>query len=244
MLELRNVRSGYGSVAAIEEVSITVPAGACVCLIGANGAGKTTTLLTICGLVRPFSGRILIDGQDMTGQPADRLVRAGVSLVPEGRRVVSSMSVEDNLRVGAYVRGGDPQIAADMDAVYQRFPRLFERRMQYAGSLSGGEQQMLAIGRALMARPKLLLMDEPSMGLAPHVVSDIFNTVREINRQGTTVLLVEQNARKALDVSSFGYVMDYGRIAFGGSASDLMGDPRVRNAYLGIREAVGQVVAV
>ncbi len=152
MLELRNVRSGYGSVAAIEEVSITVPAGACVCLIGANGAGKTTTLLTICGLVRPFSGRILIDGQDMTGQPADRLVRAGVSLVPEGRRVVSSMSVEDNLRVGAYVRGGDPQIAADMDAVYQRFPRLFERRMQYAGSLSGGEQQMLAIGRALMAR--------------------------------------------------------------------------------------------
>ena len=244
MLELRNVRSGYGSVAAIEEVSITVPAGACVCLIGANGAGKTTTLLTICGLVRPFSGRILIDGQDMTGQPADRLVRAGVSLVPEGRRVVSSMPVEDNLRIGAYVRGGDPQIAADMDAVYQRFPRLFERRMQYAGSLSGGEQQMLAIGRALMARPKLLLMDEPSMGLAPHVVSDIFNTVREINRQGTTVLLVEQNARKALDVSSFGYVMDYGRIAFGGSASDLMGDPRVRNAYLGIREAVGQVAAV
>lgn len=238
MLELRNVRSGYGSVAAIEEVSITVPAGACVCLIGANGAGKTTTLLTICGLVRPFSGRILIDGQDMTGQPADRLVRAGVSLVPEGRRVVSSMSVEDNLRVGAYVRGGDPQIAADMDAVYQRFPRLFERRMQYAGSLSGGEQQMLAIGRALMARPKLLLMDEPSMGLAPHVVSDIFNTVREINRQGTTVLLVEQNARKALDVSSFGYVMDYGRIAFGGSASALLSDKRVRNAYLGIREAI------
>lgn len=238
MLELRKVRSGYGSVAAIEDVTITVPEGACVCLIGANGAGKTTTLLTICGLVRPFSGHVLIDGQDMTGQPADRVVRAGVSLVPEGRRVVASMSVEDNLRVGAYVRGSDPQIAADIDAIYQRFPRLFERRMQYAGSLSGGEQQMLAMGRALMARPKLLLMDEPSMGLAPHVVSDIFNTIREINRQGTSVLLVEQNARKALGVADFGYVMEHGRIAFGGSASDLLNDQRVRNAYLGIREAV------
>lgn len=238
MLELRKVTSGYGSVAAIEDVNITVPRGACVCLIGANGAGKTTTLLTICGLVRPFSGSILIDGQDMTSQPPDRLVRAGVSLVPEGRRVVSSMSVEDNLRVGAYVRGSDPQIAVDIDAVYKRFPRLFERRMQYAGSLSGGEQQMLALGRALMARPKLLLMDEPSMGLAPHVVSDIFKTIREINQQGTTVLLVEQNARKALDVSSFGYVIEHGRIAFDGSASDLMSDQRVRNAYLGIRGAV------
>lgn len=238
MLELRKLRSGYGSVAAIEDVTITVPEGACVCLIGANGAGKTTTLLTICGLVRAFSGSVLINGQDMTGQPTDRIVRAGVSLVPEGRRVVASMSVEDNLRIGAYVRGSDPQIAADIDSIYQRFPRLLERRTQYAGSLSGGEQQMLAMGRALMARPKLLLMDEPSMGLAPHVVSDIFNTIREINRQGTSVLLVEQNARKALGVSSFGYVMDYGRIAFGGSSSDLMGDTRVRNAYLGIREAV------
>lgn len=238
MLELRKVRSGYGSVAAIEDVTITVPEGACVCLIGANGAGKTTTLLTICGLVRPFSGHVLIDGKDMTGQPADRAVRAGVSLVPEGRRVVASMSVEDNLRVGAYVRGSDPQIAADIDAIYQRFPRLFERRMQYAGSLSGGEQQMLAMGRALMARPKLLLMDEPSMGLAPHVVSDIFNTIREINRQGTSVLLVEQNARKALGVADFGYVMEHGRIVFGGCASDLLNDQRVRNAYLGIREAV------
>jgi branched-chain amino acid transport system ATP-binding protein len=236
MLELRKIRSGYGSVAAIEDVDLTVPQGTCVCLIGANGAGKTTTLLTICGLVRPFSGSVRIDGRDMTGQMADRVVRAGVSLVPEGRRVVASMSVDDNLRIGAYVRGNDPKIAADIDAIYERFPRLFERRRQYAGSLSGGEQQMLAMGRALMARPKLLLMDEPSMGLAPHVVSDIFNTIREINRQGTTVLLVEQNARKALGVSDYGYVMEHGRIAFGGSASDLMNDSRVRNAYLGIRD--------
>ncbi len=238
MLELRKVQAGYGSVAAIEDVDIVVPRGKCVCLIGANGAGKTTTLLTICGLVKPFSGSVMIDGRDMTGQSADRVVRAGVSLVPEGRRVVASMSVEDNLRVGAYVRGNDPKIVPDMDAVYERFPRLFERRTQYAGSLSGGEQQMLAMGRALMARPKLLLMDEPSMGLAPHVVSDIFKTIREINKQGTTVLLVEQNARKALGVADYGYVMEHGRIAFGGEASDLMRDARVRNAYLGIREAV------
>ncbi|MEP9353080.1 ABC transporter ATP-binding protein [Xanthobacter sp. KR7-65] len=235
MLELAKVTSGYGAVAAVEDIDITVPAGACVCLIGANGAGKTTTLLTICGLVRAFSGAVRIDGRDMTRSPADKIVRAGVSLVPEGRRVVASMSVEDNLKVGAYVRGNDPAIAEDMERIYARFPRLKERRFQYAGSLSGGEQQMLAMGRALMARPKVLLLDEPSMGLAPHVVNDIFATIADINAQGTTVLLVEQNARKALGVADYGYVMEHGRILFGDTAEALSSDPRVIAAYLGMR---------
>ena len=237
MLELVKVTSGYGSVAAVEDIDITVPAGACVCLIGANGAGKTTTLLTICGLVRAFSGTVRIEGRDMTARPADKIVRAGVSLVPEGRRVVASMSVEDNLKVGAYVRGSDPAIADDMELIYTRFPRLKERRLQYAGSLSGGEQQMLAMGRALMARPKLLLLDEPSMGLAPHVVNDIFATIADINAKGTTVLLVEQNARKALSVASYGYVMEHGRIIFADTAAALARDPRVIAAYLGMRAA-------
>ncbi|MBN8914180.1 MAG: ABC transporter ATP-binding protein [Rhizobiales bacterium] len=237
MLELVKITSGYGSVAAVEDIDITVPAGACVCLIGANGAGKTTTLLTICGLVRAFSGTVRIEGRDMTARPADKIVRAGVSLVPEGRRVVASMSVEDNLKVGAYVRGGDPAIADDMELIYARFPRLKERRFQYAGSLSGGEQQMLAMGRALMARPKLLLLDEPSMGLAPHVVNDIFATIADINAKGTTVLLVEQNARKALSVASYGYVMEHGRILFADTAEALARDPRVIAAYLGMRAA-------
>ena len=237
MLELTKVTSGYGSVAAVEDIDITVPAGACVCLIGANGAGKTTTLLTICGLVRAFSGTVRIEGRDMTARPADKIVRAGVSLVPEGRRVVASMSVEDNLKVGAYVRGSDPAIADDMELIYARFPRLKERRFQYAGSLSGGEQQMLAMGRALMARPKLLLLDEPSMGLAPHVVNDIFATIADINAKGTTVLLVEQNARKALSVASYGYVMEHGRIIFADTAAALARDPRVIAAYLGMRAA-------
>ncbi|MFG1343731.1 ABC transporter ATP-binding protein [Xanthobacter autotrophicus DSM 431] len=237
MLELVKLTSGYGSVAAVEDIDLTVPAGTCVCLIGANGAGKTTTLLTICGLVRAFSGAVRLDGRDVTRSPADRIVRAGVSLVPEGRRVVASMSVEDNLKVGAYVRGSDPSVADDMERIYARFPRLRERRFQYAGSLSGGEQQMLAMGRALMARPKVLLLDEPSMGLAPHVVNDIFATIADINAQGTTVLLVEQNARKALAVADYGYVMEHGRVVFGDTAQALAKDPRVIAAYLGMRAA-------
>lgn len=233
MLELRQLESGYGSVPAISDINITVPDGACVCLIGANGAGKSTTLLTICGLVRAFSGKILIAGQDHTTSPTDALVRAGVSLVPEGRRVIASMSVEDNLKIGAYVRGADPQVTRDMQAVYDRFPRLYERRDLYAGSLSGGEQQMLALGRALMARPRLLLLDEPSMGLAPQVVSDIFATIADINRDGTTVLLVEQNARKALAVSQYGYVLERGRLIIEGPAETVAKDPRIAGAYLG-----------
>jgi len=233
MLELRDVTSGYGSVAAIDNINISVPAGTCVCLIGANGAGKTTTLLTICGLVRPFKGSIEIDGVDYTQTPAHRIVRAGVSLVPEGRRVITNMSVEDNLLVGAYVRNDSANVAADMKSVYDRFPLLLERRSQYAGSLSGGEQQMLAIGRALMARPRLLLLDEPSMGLSPHVVNEIFATIREINQRGTTVLLVEQNARKALSIADFGYVLEKGHVRVSGTSQTLRSADGVRDAYLG-----------
>ena len=233
MLELTKVTSGYGSVAAVEDIDITVPAGACVCLIGANGAGKTTTLLTICGLVRAFSGTVRIEGRDMTARPADKIVRAGVSLVPEGRRVVASMSVEDNLKVGAYVRGSDPAIADDMEMIYTRFPRLKERRFQYAGSLSGGEQQMLAMGRALMSRPRLLLLDEPSMGLAPIMVQKVFEVVQEVASQGMTILLVEQNARLALQVSRRGYVMESGDITLTDAAGTLLDNPRVKAAYLG-----------
>jgi branched-chain amino acid transport system ATP-binding protein len=234
MLELRQLTSGYGTVAAIEGIDISVPTGKCVCLIGANGAGKTTTLLTICGLVRAFGGSVTIDGVDRTRTSADGIVRAGVSLVPEGRRVVANMSVEDNLLVGAYVRRDHAAVTQDLQSIYERFPRLLERRKQYAGTLSGGEQQMLAIGRALMARPRLLLLDEPSMGLAPHVVRDIFETIREINAQGTTILLVEQNARKALAIADYGYVLEQGRIKIEGTAEQLRSDENVKDAYLGI----------
>jgi branched-chain amino acid transport system ATP-binding protein len=238
MLELQDVTSGYGTVPAISNINISVPQGACVCLIGANGAGKTTTLLTISGLVRAFSGHIKIDGVDHTTTSADRIVRSGVSLVPEGRRVIASMSVADNLLIGAYVRKNGPEINSDMRAIYDRFPRLFERRRHYAGSLSGGEQQMLAIGRALMARPRLLLLDEPSMGLAPHVVREIFETIREINKQGTTILLVEQNARKALSIANYGYVLEKGKIAAEGPTEQLRNTDSVKDAYLGMGQAM------
>ncbi|MFC0282314.1 ABC transporter ATP-binding protein [Camelimonas abortus] len=237
MLEARNLRAGYGQLPVLHGVSFRVPAGACVCLIGANGAGKTTTLSAICGLVRPSGGEILLDGVPITGRRAEAIVRAGVSLVPEGRRVVAGMSVQDNLLVGAYARRDRAAAQHDLASVYGRFPRLAERRDQFAGSLSGGEQQMLAIGRALMARPRLLLLDEPSMGLAPHVVNAIFQTIREINRQGVTVLLVEQNARKALSVASYGYVLEAGAICLEGPAEELRRSKLVIDAYLGERHA-------
>ncbi|MDB5606923.1 MAG: transporter ATP-binding protein [Bradyrhizobium sp.] len=232
MLEVHNLKAGYGAVDVLEGISLSVPTGACVCLIGANGAGKTTTLSAICGLVPASSGEILLEGTEISRTAVDTIVKRGVSLVPEGRRVVANMSVEDNLLVGAYTRRDD-QVEADIEAVYQRFGRLRERRKQYAGSMSGGEQQMLAIGRALMARPKLLLLDEPSMGLAPQIVDDIFRTIREINETGTTVLLVEQNAKKALSVATYGYVLETGRISFEGSASDLLKSAQIVEAYLG-----------
>ncbi|WP_022724126.1 ABC transporter ATP-binding protein [Rhodopseudomonas sp. B29] len=232
MLELRQLCAGYGPVDVLEGISLTVPTGACVCLIGANGAGKTTTLSTIAGLIAPSSGDILFEGEPIRRVAAEKLVQRGVSLVPEGRRVVSNMSVEDNLLIGAYTRSDD-QIGADLERVYQRFSRLRERRRQFAGQMSGGEQQMLAIGRALMARPKLLLLDQASMGLAPQIVSDIFRTIREINNLGTTILLVEQNARKALSIASYGYVLESGRISGEGAAADLLNSPQIVAAYLG-----------
>jgi len=232
MLEVRNLRAGYGAVDVLESVSLSVPTGACVCLVGANGAGKTTTLSAICGLVPVTSGEILLEGSEIGGLRADNIVRRGVSKVPEGRRVVANMSVEDNLLVGAYTRRDD-QIGSDLEAVYRRFGRLRERRLQYAGSMSGGEQQMLAIGRALMARPKLLLLDEPSMGLAPQIVNDIFRTIREINDAGTTVLLVEQNVKKALSIANYGYVLESGRIDFEGKSDALREAPQIVEAYLG-----------
>ncbi|MDR3470010.1 MAG: ABC transporter ATP-binding protein [Xanthobacteraceae bacterium] len=232
MLEVRNLRAGYGAVDVLEGISLSVPTGACVCLLGANGAGKTTTLSAICGLIPASSGEILLEGREIRRLRMETVVRRGVSLVPEGRRVVANMTVEDNLLVGAYTRGDD-QVGSDLEAVYRRFGRLHQRRKQLAGSMSGGEQQMLAIGRALMARPRLLLLDEPSMGLAPQVVNDIFRTIREINEAGTTVLLVEQNARKALSVASYGYVLETGRISFEGSADTLLKSSQVVEAYLG-----------
>jgi branched-chain amino acid transport system ATP-binding protein len=232
MLEVRNLRAGYGAVDVLESISLSVLTGACVCLVGANGAGKTTTLSAICGLVPVTSGEIILEGNEISGLRADSIVRRGVSMVPEGRRVVANMSVEDNLLVGAYTRRDD-QIGKDLEAVYRRFGRLRERRSQYAGSMSGGEQQMLAIGRALMARPKLLLLDEPSMGLAPQVVNDIFRTIREINEAGTTVLLVEQNVKKALGIASYGYVLESGRIDFEGKAAALRESSQIVEAYLG-----------
>lgn len=232
MLEIKNLRAGYGSLEVVRSISLSIPKGTCVCLIGSNGAGKTTTLSAICGLLRPSGGQILLEGIDIARAPADQIVRAGLSLVPEGRRVVANMSVEDNLRIGAYVRR-DSEVESDLKKIYERFPRLGERQDQFAGLLSGGEQQMLAIGRALMARPKVLLLDEPSMGLAPHVVNMIFATIREINEAGTTVLLVEQNARKALSVSSYGYVLDTGRLDLEGNADELARSPKVIEAYLG-----------
>ncbi|MET0445413.1 MAG: ABC transporter ATP-binding protein [Pseudorhodoplanes sp.] len=232
MLEIRKLSAGYGAVEVLEAISLSVPTGSCVCLIGANGAGKTTTLSAICGLVTASSGEILLEGEDIRRSAADVIVQRGVSLVPEGRRVVSNMTVEDNLLVGAYTRR-DARIGADLESVYQRFSRLRERRKQFAGQMSGGEQQMLAIGRALMARPKLLLLDEPSMGLAPQIVNDIFRTIRDINDAGTTVLLVEQNARKALSIASYGYVLESGRIDAEGRASELLNSPQIVASYLG-----------
>jgi branched-chain amino acid transport system ATP-binding protein len=232
MLELINLRAGYGHVDVLHGISLNVERGACVTLIGSNGAGKTTTLSAICGLIRISSGEILVNGCAVGGHSTDSIVRAGVSLVPEGRRVVATMSVEDNLLVGAYSRK-DAHVRNDLLQILDRFPRLLERRTQLAGSLSGGEQQILAIGRALMARPRLLVLDEPSMGLAPQMVNEIFAIIREINRSGTTVLLVEQNAKKALSVSDYGYVLENGAITFQGTAAKLLTAPQVVDAYLG-----------
>lgn len=215
-------------------INLSVPEGAVVTLIGAKGAGKTTTLRAIAGVLKPRSGRIMFEGQDITGQPAHLINRAGISMIPEGRAIFQRMSMEENLEMGAINRR-DKEIALDMFMIMERFPILKERRTQPAGNLSGGEQQMLAIGRALMARPRLLLLDEPSMGLAPQPMVDVFRIIREINNQGTTILLVEQNARQALKAAELGYVMETGKIVLSGDTADLEQDPLIVAAYLGKR---------
>jgi len=233
LLELSKLAVAYGGIQAVKGIDLHVDRGELVCLIGANGAGKTTTLKGICGLQPVKSGSIRYGGEDIGGRPAFELVRRGLAMVPEGRGVFGALTIEENLAMGAYIRHDRGQIAADIERVYQLFPRLKERRRQTAGTLSGGEQQMLAIGRAIMSRPKLLLLDEPSMGLAPLMVQKVFETVMTISAEGTTILLIEQNAKLALEVSNRGYVMESGEITLSGDAKKLLHDPAVRAAYLG-----------
>lgn len=234
MLSIRQLVAGYGSITALKSIDLTVPEGSIVSLIGANGAGKTTTMKTIMGLIRPTSGEICFQDQNITGQPVHQVVSKGVSLVPEGRSILSQMSVLENLEMGAYLRR-DREVQHDLQKVFQRFPILEERKQQLGGTLSGGQQQMLAIGRALMARPKLLLLDEPSMGLAPLVVAEIFKVIQEINQEGTTILLVEQNVRQALKIAHYAYVLETGRMALHGPADAVANDPKILEAYLGGR---------
>ena len=233
LLEVRGLKVAYGGINAVKGIDLDVRAGELVALIGANGAGKTTTLKALSGLLTPAAGSVRYDGQDVTGTPAYQLVRRGLALVPEGRGVFARLTVEENLAMGAYIRDDKTAIAADCERAYTTFPRLAERRSQLAGTLSGGEQQMLAIGRALLGKPKLLLLDEPSMGLSPIMVQKIFATVRRIADQGVTILLVEQNAKLALEISSRAYVMESGSITLTGPAHELLHDPKVRAAYLG-----------
>jgi branched-chain amino acid transport system ATP-binding protein len=231
MLELRGLRVFYGAIEALKGVDLTVGPGEAVALLGANGAGKSTTLKTISGMLKPREGQVLLHGERIDGIASHELVHFAMGHVPEGRRVFARMSVLENLQMGAYrLRRPDP---ADLDRVYTLFPRLAERRKQIAGTLSGGEQQMLAIGRALMGKPELLLLDEPSMGLAPLIVDQIFEILREINEQGTTLLLVEQNASQALQLANRGYVLETGEMVMSGQADQLLADPRIRAAYLG-----------
>jgi branched-chain amino acid transport system ATP-binding protein len=234
MLRLEDVYTYYGQIAALKGVSLHVDAGEIVALIGANGAGKTTTLRTISGLQRPRRGTITFDGQRIDGLPPHEIAARGLVHAPEGRRLFHRMTVLENLELGAYTRRDHASFRADVERIYQLFPRLAERAQQRAGTLSGGEQQMLAIARALMARPRLLLLDEPSMGLAPLVVETIFETLLEINRQGVTILLVEQNAHMALAIAHRGYVLETGRVILADSAERLRADEGVRRAYLGI----------
>jgi len=233
MLTVENLDVYYGAVHGLKGVSLTAEAGEIVTLIGANGAGKTTLLRSISGLVPSRSGRVLFEGRDITKLAAHEVVRLGISQSPEGRMVFTTMSVEDNLELGAYHRKGRAAILEDRREVYRLFPRLEERRRQSAGTLSGGEQQMLAIGRALMSRPRLLLLDEPSLGLAPLLVREIFKTIRTINTQGVTVLLVEQNAHMALSIAKRGYVLETGRVRLEAPAAELLANEEVREAYLG-----------
>src|SRR5512135_3153150 len=234
LLALERLALAYGGIQAVKGIDLTVGAGELVCLIGANGAGKTTTLKGICGLLPPRSGAIHYAGENIAGRRSFELVRRGLVMVPEGRGMFGALTIEENLAMGAYIRDDRAAIREDIERVFTLFPRLKERRSQTAGTLSGGEQQMLAIGRALMSRPKLLLLDEPSMGLAPLMVDSIFNTIKQLHEEGTTILLVEQNARMALQVANRGYVIQTGEVILSDTAERLREDPSVQRAYLGI----------
>ncbi len=231
ILEVKDLNVSYGGIKAVKDISFAVPKGEVVTLIGANGAGKSSTLRSIVGLVKPESGSILLKGEELAGVPTEQIVTKGITLVPEGRRVFPDMTVAENLKIGAYMR--KDSLDADMNWVYDLFPRLKERSWQLAGTLSGGEQQMLAMGRALMSHPKIILMDEPSMGLSPIFVNEIFDIIREVSEGGTTVLLVEQNAKKALSIADRGYVLETGNIVLEGDAKMLLDNDQVKKAYLG-----------
>lgn len=232
-LEIRDLCVSYGGIRALKGISLSVDEGQIVTLIGANGAGKSTTLRAISGLQKAQSGSILYGGEELTNLPAKEIVRRGIIHVPEGRRVFPDMTVAENLKIGAFLRTDQAAIAQDLDYVYSLFPRLKERSWQLAGTLSGGEQQMLAVGRALMSRPKVLMMDEPSLGLAPLIVKDIFSIIRRVNQDGITVLLIEQNANAALRIADYGYVLETGTIALSGTGEELLRNESVREAYLG-----------
>jgi branched-chain amino acid transport system ATP-binding protein len=233
LLEVNQLVVSYGGIKAVKGIDFHIEVGELVCLIGANGAGKTTTIKALCGLLNPASGSIVYQGKSLLGQPRHTLVEKGIAVVPEGRAIFGRLSVDENLAMGAYSRNDSADIARDKERMYNLFPRLLERRSQQAGTLSGGEQQMLAIARALMSRPKLLLLDEPSMGLAPLLVQKIFEIIKQISAQGVTMLLVEQNAKRALEISHRAYVMENGLVTLADSAEALLSNPRVRQAYLG-----------
>ena len=233
ILEIKNLVVSYGGIEAVKGIDLTVEEGKIVTLIGSNGAGKSTTLKAVAGLVRPKSGEILLDGANLVGKSTDQIVSSGVTLVPEGRRVFSNLTVAENLRIGAYLRKDKAETEKDLEWVYSLFPRLKERSWQSAGTLSGGEQQMLAVGRALMSKPKLLMLDEPSLGLAPIVVREIFDIIRTVNQQGITVLLNEQNANMALKVADYAYVLETGTLTLSGTGTELLADESVKAAYLG-----------
>ncbi len=233
MLKIEDLNVYYGGVHALKGISIDVPAGKVITLIGANGAGKSSTLRTVCGLVKPSAGKIIYEGNDITAVNAYERVCLGIAMVPEGRRIFTNMTVMENLEMGAYTRKDKPGIREDLEKVYTLFPKMKERSSQKALTLSGGEQQMLAVGRALMSRPRLLLMDEPSLGLAPNLVEEMYRTISVIHEAGLTVMLVEQNARSALKLANYGYVMEVGRIVLEGPSSNLAEDERVKKAYIG-----------
>jgi branched-chain amino acid transport system ATP-binding protein len=233
MLEIREVRAHYGPVSALNGVSLSIPSGEIISLLGANGAGKSTLLGALMGIVPRVTGSVVFVGQDITNAPTERIVKSGMVLVPEGRQLFGDLTVDENLWMGAYLRDNKAEIVEDIEKVRQLFPRLAERRRQLAGSLSGGEQQMLAIGRGYMSRPKIMLLDEPSLGLAPVLVVQIMQLITDINRRGVTILLVEQNARQALRISRFAYVIEKGRVVTSGPAADLVKDRHVVSAYLG-----------